>query len=462
MPIRLKCIGIVFLLCSISVLAPQVNLATPLVLATQGGNSDALKYEISGLFIGSLKQRVLISNPTSHKVRGGQLFVPLVTNETALRYVVVHNISSSIGQPMLQNDSSGNLYAYWRDITIDRNEEITLEITYDALSFSTRFAINSSLVGNYDESSLLFRKYTQPEELIQSDNPKITQKAQEITRNASNAQEKTSHIYDFVVKHIRYKIQDYERGALWAMENGTGDCSEYSYLFVGLCRAAGIPARVQTGFAFSYVGETVENGHMWAQYYLEGYGWIPVDPTWKQFDSLDYKHFNSLQGIPDALPYVNIFFNYTSGPDERYLQEKQNVSLKPSTPNAFGTFPRENFTKALATIKQAKFVLSFARTFGMSAFFPSKTEEAKQQVQESQLHLQTVVNNYQIAPQTALSYAAKALDSSRKAYEIAWGLVSYTIAIIIGTALLLELIVAVFLGTRYKWSSKQKSVDPKV
>jgi len=98
----------------------------------------------------------------------------------------------------------------------------------------------------------------------------------------------------------------------------------------------------------------------------------------------------------------------------------------------------------------------------MSAFFPSKAEEAEQQVQESQLHLQTVVNNYQIAPQTALSYAAKALDSSRKAYEIAWGLVSYTIAIIIGTALLLELIVAVFLGTRCKWSSKQKSVDPKV
>jgi transglutaminase-like putative cysteine protease len=425
-----------------------------MVSAAQGENPDTLKYGMSGVLVGCLKQEVLVSNPTSHIVRGGQLFVPLVTNETALRYVVVDNVSSSIGQPMLQNDSSGNLYAYWRDVTIDRNEEVTVEVAYDVLSFSTRFLINSSLVGNYDKSSQLFRKYTQPEEFIQSDSLEIRLKAQEIAGSASNAHEKTSRIYDFVVKHLRYSMQDYERGALWALKNGTGDCSEYSYLFVALSRAAGIPARVQTGFAFSYVGETVENGHMWAEYYLEGYGWIPVDATWKQFDSLDDRHFSSLQGIPDELPYVNVFFDYSSGPDEQYLKEEQNVSLKTCTPNAFETFPTEDFTKTLSAVKQTKFVLSVAKISGISALFPDKAEEAEQQVHESQICLQALVNNYQTAPQTALSYAPKALDSSHKANQMAWELISYTLAIIIGILLLIELVAAVLLKRQNKGLSK--------
>jgi transglutaminase-like putative cysteine protease len=450
MPVRLKCECVVFLLCLASVLAPHVNLATPLVLAAQGEDSDVLKYEMSDVFVGCLKQKVLISNPTSHRVGGGQLFVPLVTNGTALCYVSVDNISSSIGQHMLKNDSSGNFYAYWRNITINRNEEISVEIAYDVLSFSTRFVINSSLTSNYDKSSQLFRKYTQPEEFIQSNCPEIMLKAQEIAGSASNAHEKSSRIYDFVIKHMRYSSQDYERGALWALKNGTGDCSEYSYLFVALSRAAGIPARVQTGFAFSYVGQTVENGHMWAEYYLEGYGWIPVDATWKQFDSLDYRHFSSLQGIPDELPYVNIFFDYSSGPDEQYLEEEQNVSLKSCIPNAFEAFPKEDFAKALSVVKQAKFVLSVARILGISALFPDKTEEAEQQVHESQIHLQTLVDNYQLTPQTALPYAVRALDSSQKAYQMTWELISYTIAIIIGILLLIELVAAVFLRRQHK------------
>jgi hypothetical protein len=193
---------------------------------------------------------------------------------------------------------------------------------------------------------------------------------------------------------------------------------------------------------------------MWAEYYLEGYGWIPVDATWKQFDSLDDRHFSSLQGIPDELPYVNVFFDYSSGPDEQYLKEEQNVSLKTCTPNAFETFPTEDFTKTLSAVKQTKFVLSVAKISGISALFPDKAEEAEQQVHESQICLQALVNNYQTAPQTALSYAPKALDSSHKANQMAWELISYTLAIIIGILLLIELVAAVLLKRQNKGLSK--------
>ncbi|MEM2250451.1 MAG: transglutaminase-like domain-containing protein [Candidatus Bathyarchaeia archaeon] len=101
-----------------------------------------------------------------------------------------------------------------------------------------------------------------------------------------------------MVGYLRYEIQNEERGALWALENGIGDCSEYSYLFIALCRAAGIPARIQAGFTFHYAGQVLKDGHMWAEYYLENYGWMPVDATWQLFNTIDSKHFSSFRSIP--------------------------------------------------------------------------------------------------------------------------------------------------------------------
>ncbi len=41
-------------------------------------------------------------------------------------------------------------------------------------------------------------------------------------------------IYSFVTTHLNYGVQDGEKGALWALKNAVGDCSEYSHLFVVL------------------------------------------------------------------------------------------------------------------------------------------------------------------------------------------------------------------------------------
>ncbi len=69
-------------------------------------------------------------------------------------------------------------------------------------------------------------------------------------------------------------------------ETRQGFCEHYAAAFVTLMRAAGIPARVVTGYQggeFNTVSDYMlvrqRDAHAWAEVYLEGRGWQRVDPT---------------------------------------------------------------------------------------------------------------------------------------------------------------------------------------
>ncbi|MCD6444875.1 carboxypeptidase regulatory-like domain-containing protein, partial [Candidatus Bathyarchaeota archaeon] len=52
-----------------------------------------------------------------------------------------------------------------------------------------------------------------------------------------------------------------------------GTCTNFSILFVAMCRAMGIPARLVRDNSISSVT------HAWSEFYIEGRGWVHVDPT---------------------------------------------------------------------------------------------------------------------------------------------------------------------------------------
>ena len=87
-----------------------------------------------------------------------------------------------------------------------------------------------------------------------------------------------------ILRYIHRKMH-YERIGGWdvapkVLDRGSGSCSEYSYVMISMCRAAGLPAR--------YVGSLVVRRdeasyddvfHRWVEVYLPGIGWVPVDPS---------------------------------------------------------------------------------------------------------------------------------------------------------------------------------------
>ncbi len=87
-------------------------------------------------------------------------------------------------------------------------------------------------------------------------------------------------IYRYIHEKMHYELAGGWNTAPRVLSRGSGSCSEYTFVFIALCRAAGIPAR--------YVGSVVVRRdaasfddvfHRWAEIYLPGHGWLPVDAS---------------------------------------------------------------------------------------------------------------------------------------------------------------------------------------
>jgi len=64
----------------------------------------------------------------------------------------------------------------------------------------------------------------------------------------------------------------------YACDIGVGNCTDYHSYFMSLSRTLKIPARFHMGFPIPSGEEGVVKGyHCWADYYVDGNGWYPVD-----------------------------------------------------------------------------------------------------------------------------------------------------------------------------------------
>lgn len=136
--------------------------------------------------------------------------------------------------------------------------------------------------------------WTKPTELMPLDGI-VLKTATEASAGARTDAEKVRKIYDWVVDntHREPKVRGCGTGDIKTMlETGNlgGKCGDINGLFVGLCRAAGIPARdvyglrvAPSAFGYRELGGNPANlksaQHCRAEVYLAGAGWVPMDPA---------------------------------------------------------------------------------------------------------------------------------------------------------------------------------------
>ena len=136
--------------------------------------------------------------------------------------------------------------------------------------------------------------FLQPSKYIPTDGI-VKETAEKATKGATSDIDKARAIYDWVVENTFRdpKIRGCGRGDIrFMLESGDlgGKCADLNALYVGLARAAGLPARhlyglriAKSEFGYKSLGvaadQATKSQHCRAEIYLQQFGWVPVDPA---------------------------------------------------------------------------------------------------------------------------------------------------------------------------------------
>jgi transglutaminase-like putative cysteine protease len=136
--------------------------------------------------------------------------------------------------------------------------------------------------------------YTAPTELLPTGGI-VKETADKIVAGAATDMDKAKRIYEWIVDNTfrNPKTRGCGVGDIASMlktNNLSGKCADLNALYVGLARAAGLPARELYGirvaasqFGYKSLGANTETitraQHCRAEVHLEGFGWVPVDPA---------------------------------------------------------------------------------------------------------------------------------------------------------------------------------------
>jgi transglutaminase-like putative cysteine protease len=161
--------------------------------------------------------------------------------------------------------------------------------------FQTRDrAVDWSKKVHAHEDAASLRMWTAPTDLMPTDGI-VKDTAVEITRGKSTDLDKVQAVYDWILANTyrEPKVRGCGVGDIKAMletKNFGGKCADLNGLFVGLVRAAGVPARdvygirvAPSAFGYKSLGAGSANvskaQHCRAEVFLADYGWVAMDPA---------------------------------------------------------------------------------------------------------------------------------------------------------------------------------------
>ncbi len=228
------------------------------------------------------------------------LKLPLPAN-TDFQQVIISSIDPRPENVVLDRD--GNYIALFR---LGRRESMAVTVKGQAKLYGVRLDKNSLLSDDEQKLYTASQKYWETGLQLKTRLEEIL-KGKDVKTN----QEKAKLIYDFVSNFLQYDLEGLKSGklqrlgALTALNNPKLALdNEFTDLFVGLCREAGIPARQLIGYS---VGENPDIRpssfesrvlHSFAEYYDPNLGWSMVDPAWgsttggvNNFSKTDLNHF---------------------------------------------------------------------------------------------------------------------------------------------------------------------------
>ncbi len=203
-----------------------------------------------------------------------------------------NDFTTSANDARIMTDASGEatfLHARWGAGPTPKELELTSTFSTQSRSATLSQPGDTPALSSEDRAL-----YTRATALLPTDGI-VAETAQQITGGLDGDLAKARAIYDWVVENTARNPETRGCGmgdiaSMLQMGDLTGKCADLNALYVGLARAAGLPARdvygvrvAASAFGYQSLGTKSEDitgaQHCRAEVFLDGFGWIAVDPA---------------------------------------------------------------------------------------------------------------------------------------------------------------------------------------
>ncbi len=238
-----------------------LRLSSAVVLAANGLPVQALAHDDT--VVRRLRMTATFTNPRSEPLSDQKFWCYLPASAPAFQQLV--DVKASMSFKVLDDVWGHRVLA----LSFDHFAAYAQKVV--AVTVETALSVEPTQQTLHDPSAWL-----SSERFIESDNGLIRAAAARLRRET--LAETGQAIYEWVSTNIAYAgyVAD-DLGALYALQNRQGDCTEYADLVVALSRANGIPARMVGGYVVNRdSGLDPRDYHNWAEVHLAGM-WQVVD-----------------------------------------------------------------------------------------------------------------------------------------------------------------------------------------
>jgi hypothetical protein len=251
-----------------------------LEIRTARGNSRPLYFEVAekpGSKVYRDKRSYIVSYAVNIRVADAStpnaLYVALPRPVNSASQHLGEQLSRET-EPFIENYRGVSLYKL-NDLLPNTGTEIAVSYLVEVYAVET--TVNVSRIRADGRSSALETAYTQQSPLVPSEDPLVKRQAAAIVGREQNPYQKARLIYNWLLKEGGITAETRQASVPEAMVQKQADPYQAALLFCALARAAGVAALPQAGVLVDR--STTTRPHYWAEFWIEGFGWIPVDPA---------------------------------------------------------------------------------------------------------------------------------------------------------------------------------------
>lgn len=182
---------------------------------------------------------------------------------------------------IFKENKYGNSILYL-SVSNPRNRSLKVRMKFKVIRYEhIRHDFNQACMRTGNDTDDNIKVWLQSDRLVPI-NTHIKKLAEKVVKGKTTDLEKARAIYDYIVDDFTYN----KSGTGWGLGDAIsmcnikrGNCTDFHSVFIGFCRAIGIPAKFVIGFPLPEERgrHRIDGYHCWAEFYLKGCGWLPVD-----------------------------------------------------------------------------------------------------------------------------------------------------------------------------------------